>query len=116
MNFRADNWGPNPKIVQQCIEEEGPNAGCGDAGTSAYEWVSYDPSDPTSLGWFSRSNSASDWSFKWSHSRCFENQQKFSFQMRAWDMGSRQSIWPHEILISNKIFVIYSPINLLRIT
>ena len=52
--FRADNWGGDPKAIEQCIAEEGPDAGCGDAGTSAYEWVSYDPSDPTTLGWFSK--------------------------------------------------------------
>ena len=53
MNFRADNWTPNPKQIADCQAEEGPDAGCGDVGTSAYEWVSYDPSDPTTLGWFS---------------------------------------------------------------
>ena len=62
-HFRADNWGPDPRGLDQCIAEEGPDAACDDVGTSAYEWVSYDPSDPTTLGRFSNSNSTLDWPF-----------------------------------------------------
>ena len=83
--FRADNWGPNPKAIEHCIAEEGPNAGCGDVGTSAYEWVSYDPSDPTTLGRFSNSNSTFDWLFS-SREHRFDNRHKFSSLTREWDM------------------------------
>ena len=82
--FRADNWGPNPKAIEHCIAEEGPNAGCGDVGTSAYEWVSYDPSDPTTLGWFSKRTRFLIVFF--ARELRFENRHKFSSLTREWDM------------------------------
>ena len=54
--YRLDSWGPDPKAVQECLNEGGQLDvldGCNEVGTSAYEWVSYDPSDPTTLVFFS---------------------------------------------------------------
>ena len=48
-----DNWGPDPRGLQECIDEGESASACSDVGTSAYEWVSYDPSDPTTLVFFS---------------------------------------------------------------
>ena len=51
--YRMDSFGPNPKGVQQCLDEGESIAECNSVGTSAYEWVSYDPSDPRTLVFFS---------------------------------------------------------------
>ena len=48
-----DNCGPDLRGLQESIDEGETEAECSDVSTSAYEWVSYDPSDPTTLVFFS---------------------------------------------------------------
>ena len=49
--YRMDSWGPHPKRVKECLKEGDTAAQCNEVGTSAYEWVSYDPSYLTTLVW-----------------------------------------------------------------